>query len=106
MPLPKFQSIGQWVSPKDFSLLQTNWAALIDPILGRRQNQSNILSDVPLAIGANTINHLLGRKLAGWKPILQNAAASLYDNQSTNQTPELTLILVSDAAVTVSLEVF
>lgn len=104
--LPKFQAIGQYVVPKDWSLLQTTWAALIDPIIGRQQNQSNILSSVSLVSGSNTVNHLLGRKLQGWKIVLQGAAASIYDTQATNQTPELTLILVSDNPVTVSLEVF
>lgn len=106
MPLPRFQALGQFVSSKDWSLLQTNWSALLDPILGRKQNQSNILSGVALANGTTVVNHLLGRKLAGWKIILQDASASVFDNQSTNQTPELTLILVSNAATTVSIEVF
>lgn len=106
MPLPKFQAIGQMVSPKDFSLLQTTWAALLDPILRRRQNASNILSDVDLVIGTNTVNHLLGRKLQGWKVIRQDAKAALYDAQVGNDTPDLTLLLISDAVVTVSLEVF
>lgn len=106
MGLPKFQPLGQAVSPKDFSLLQTTWAALIDPILGRRQNQSNILSGVSLVSGANTINHLLGRKLQGWKIVMQNASATIYDTQDANQSPELTLALNSSAPVTVSIEVF
>lgn len=106
MPLPKFQAIGQFVSPKDWSLLQTNWSALLDPLLGRRQNQSNVLSDIDLAIGLNTVNHKLGRKLQGWKIVLQDAHASIYDAQNTNQTTELTLELISDAVTTVSIEVF
>lgn len=106
MALPKFQALGMTVSPRDFGLLQTTWAALIDPIIGRKQNQSNILDDVVLINGSTVVNHKLGRKLAGYKIILQNAAASIYDTQSTNQSPELTLVLVSDAVVTVSIEVF
>ncbi len=106
MPLPKFQAIGDTVSGKDFGLLQTNWAALLDPLLGRRQNQSNILPDVELISGTTVVNHRLGRKLQGYKIVLQDAAAAIFDNQSTNQTPELTLVLVSDAVVTVSIEVF
>lgn len=104
--LPKFQSLGATVSGKDWSLLQTTWSSLIDPIIGRKQNQSNILSNVALVNGTTVVNHLLGRKLSGWKVILQDAKASIFDNQSTNQTPELTLVLVSDAATTVSIEVF
>lgn len=106
MPLPRFQALGQFVSGKDWSLLQSNWSALLDPILGRKQNQSNVLSDVELINGQAIVNHKLGRKLAGWKIILQDAKASIYDKQATNQTPELTLVLISDAATTVSIEVF
>lgn len=104
--LPKFQTIGDAVGSKDFSLLQTTWSALIDPILGRRQNQSNILDAVSLIAGSNVVNHKLGRKLAGWKVVLQGAEASLYDLQATNTTPELTLVLITDNPVIVSIEVF
>lgn len=106
MALPKFQALGMTVSPRDFGLLQTTWAALIDPIIGRKQNQSNILDGEILINGTTVVNHKLGKKLSGYKIILQNAKASIYDTQSTNQSPELTLVLVSDAAVTVSIEVF
>lgn len=104
--LPKFQTIAEFVSPKDFSLFQTNWSALIDPVLGRKQNHSNILDAVSLNAGTNIVNHKLGRKLAGWKTVLQGAQASLYDLQAENQTPELTLVLVTDNPVVVSIEVF
>lgn len=105
MSLPIFNALFQPVS-KDFSLLQTTWAALINPILNRVQNTSNILDDVVLAIGTNVINHKLGRKLKGWKIVRQSAVASLYDTQATNPTPDLTLRLVSSAVVTISIEVF
>lgn len=106
MGLPKFQPLGQVVSPKDFSLLQSTWSALIDPLLGRKQNQSNILSGIALTSGANVVNHLLGRPLQGWKIVRQNAAAAIYDTQDTNTTPDLTLNLNASAPVTVSIEVF
>lgn len=104
--LPKFQTLANIVTGKDFSLLQTTWSALIDPIIGRAQNRSNILQDVSLVSGTNTINHLLGKKLQGYKIVLQDAAASIYDGQRTNKTPELTLVLISDAAAVCSIEVF
>ncbi len=106
MPLPKFQTIGNEVTTKDFGLLQSTWSALIDPIIGRKQNQSNILSGVALTTGDNTINHLLGKNLQGWKVVLQSAAASIYDKQATNNTPYLTLVLNTSANCTVSIEVF
>lgn len=86
--------------------MQTLWASQIDPIITRPQLNSNILKNVPLVTGSNTINHLLGRKLQGWKLTRIRSAASVYDDQDSNQSPALTLILVSDANVVVDLEVF
>ncbi len=88
------------------SQLQTSWAALLNPILNQPQSQGVILPNVPLANGATTVNHLLGRKLQGWEVIRKRAKASIWDNQDSNQTPTLTLILQSDAAVVVDLFVF
>jgi|SRR5687768_8805933 hypothetical protein len=87
-------------------LLQAKWAAILNPLLGNPSLDSLILENVSLASGTNTINHTLGRKLQGWRIILINGAATIYDKQGLNQTPDLTLILVSNAAVIVSLEVF
>lgn len=97
--------------------MQTRWASLIDPIINRVQNQSLLLltdesinppnlNGIALVVGSNIIKHNLNRKLVGWKVIGQNAVASLYDTQATNKTPEITLVLVSSAVVTVKLEVF
>lgn len=99
--LPIFYTDNQ-----DLSLLQTKWASILNPVIKNPTNQANILNNIKLINGTTVVNHLLGRNLQGWKVILQNAKASIYDAQSTNQTPELTLILISDALVTVSLEVF
>lgn len=105
MPLPRFQAMYQPVA-QDFNLLQTTWSALLDPLLKKPQNSSNILESVPLVIGSNTVNHKLGRKLQGWSLTRQRAAASIYDTQDSNPTPDLTLVLVSSAVVTVNIEVF
>jgi hypothetical protein len=61
---------------------------------------------VALANGTTVVNHLLGRKLIGWRIIGINGAATIYDQQASNQTPALTLVLVSNAAVIANLEVF
>lgn len=91
---------------KDLTLLQTNWAKSINPLLKNPSLQSNILSQVDLAIGSNTINHLLGRKLQGWRIVRLRANAAIYDNQDNNPRPDQTLILVSDAVVSCDIEVF
>lgn len=92
--------------PLPYDLHQTQWAQQIDPILARPANQSNILPNVKLTTGTNAVNHLLGRKLQGWNPVRIRSAATFYDQQDSNQHPELTLILISSADVVIDLEVF
>lgn len=101
MSLPIYQT-----QSKDLLQLQTNWAQQINPVINNPISKSLILKDVELAIGVNTINHLLGRKLQGWQIVRQRAAAGLYDNQDSNPSPALTLVLVSTAAVAVDILVF
>lgn len=99
--LTKFQT-----AVKELMLLQTDWISKINPLLANPSNNSSILKDVILATGSNTVNHLLGKPLQGWNIIRRNSAATVYDTQATNPRPELTLILVASAPVTISLEVF
>lgn len=88
------------------SLMQTKWASILDPVISNPSSQSLILNGINLVSGANTINHKLGRDLVGWRIIRINAAATVYDTQASNPSPQTTLQLVSSAAATVSLEVF
>ena len=108
---------GQWVDGKmnlpiqlsgnkDLIMMQNRWASILNPVLSNPSIDSSILKNVSLNTGANNINHLLGRKLQGWKIVRQRAAANIYDMQDDNQMPDLTLILVSSAPVVVDLEVF
>jgi hypothetical protein len=99
--LPQFQDDNQ-----SFQMMQNRWASILNPLLINPSLQNIILKNVVLAIGSNTVNHLLQRKLQGWRLIRQRALANIYDTQDSNQKPELTLILVSDAVVTVDIEVF
>jgi hypothetical protein len=89
-----------------FAQMITKWAATLNPFLANPSLQSQIIPNVALVSGTNTINHGLGRNLVGWRIIRQSAVASLYDDQNSNTMPALTLQLVSNAAVTVSIEVF
>lgn len=88
-----------------FNKLQNNIEASFMP-LNKTQNDSTVLSNVELAVGTNTINHRLGRKLLGWNIIRQRGAAAIYDSQDSNTESHLTLKLVSDQAVTVDILVF
>lgn len=99
--LPQYQTDN-----KVLSLMQNVWSSIINPFLSNPSLQSNILKNVSLVTGSNTINHLLGRNLQGWRIIRLRAAASIYDAQDSNPRPNLTLILVASAPVVADIEVF
>lgn len=90
----------------DLDMMQVTWATALDPIISNPATNPTILKNVPLVVGTNVINHKLGRKLQGWKIVRKRASADIYDEQDTNQMPQLTLVLVSDAIVTIDLECF
>ncbi len=95
------------LSPKlPWDLANPKWAASINPILSNPLVGGKILSNIVLATGSNVINHGLGKELQGWIPILNNANITIYDSQTTNSMPELTLVLVASGAATVSIYVF
>lgn len=99
--LPTFQT-----NDKNMSLLQNSWSKFLNPLLINPSLSSIILKKVTLSAGTNTINHLLGRTLQGYRIIRQRAAASIHDEQDDNQMPQLTLVLVSTASVVIDLEIF
>lgn len=86
--------------------MQTKWAAAINPVLSNALIDGQLLEGIKLVNGVTVINHGLGRKLQGWFIVGINAAATVFDNQATNQMPQLTLSLTSNAACTVSLWCF
>lgn len=91
-----------------FQLLQTSWANSLNPLLLNPLNTILILKQIKLlaASSPNVVNHKLGQALQGWFIVGQNAAASIHDQQVQNQTPQLTLNLITSADVTVNLAVF
>lgn len=101
MPLPIFQTAS-----KDVSLLQTNWAKELNPLLRLPWNSGLILKSVELATGDNSIDTLLGRPLQGWIIVRSRAAATFYDKQDSNDMPSKTLVLNSSAVTTVDILVF
>lgn len=87
--------------------MQVRWAAVLQPILSNPATNPTLLQNISLASGANTVNHLLGRKLTSWKIARMRANfAQIYDTQDENKMPELTLLLTSSAAVVVDIEVY
>jgi len=91
---------------KPLALLQTAWTSILNVWLRNPHSQSITLQGVSLKVGSNAVNHLLGRKLTGWAIIRQRGPAAIYDAQDLNVNPELTLSLVSSAAVSVDIEVW
>ncbi len=85
------------------SLIQSKWAAIINPVLTNAANNSNLLTGIALINGVTVVNHLLGRMMQGWSIVDINGAATIYRSQPLNN---LTLTLTSNAAVTVAIEVF
>lgn len=90
----------------DLPKMQTTWATQLDPIIANPLLQGQMLSNIALINGSNVVNHKLGRKLVGWFIVGINGAAQVYDTQVSNQTPQLTLNLTSNANVTCNLWVF
>lgn len=86
--------------------MSTRWASIIEPVLNASIVNGQLLENVALINGTTIVNHRLGRKLIGWIVVGRNAASTIYDNQATNQRPQLTLSLTSNAAVTCTLWVF
>lgn len=89
-----------------WELAQTKWKTALTPVIQAEIVNGLLLTSIPLAMGDNVINHKLGRKLIGWIIVGQNASATFYDKQASNQTPDLTLVLNSSAAVTANIWVF
>ena len=88
---------------KNFSLLQTNWASALNPLLNNPMSKGIFLAGVPLINGNTVINHLLSRMQQGWILTDINGAANIYRSAPFNGT---TLTLNSSAAVTVNLYVY
>jgi len=91
---------------RDVQFAQQSQASALQPLLRNPITNGIILEKVALLVGSNTIQHKLDRKLQGWVLVRKGAAADVYDTQDTNTTPDRTLVLVSDAVVTVNIYVF
>ena len=102
MSLPIYQT-----QSKDLSMLQTNWAQQLNPVIELPTNQGVLLENVKLSTGDNVINHKLGRKLQGWQVVrMQDGFVQIYDKQNSNQMSNLTLVLNSSGTGTINLFVF
>lgn len=94
---------------QELSLLQTKWKAILDVLLNNQLTQGALISGVVLSNGTTTtiVNHLLGRPLVGWFLVGSNGTITqIFDNQSNNPHPELTLSLTSTVTGTVTINLW
>lgn len=96
----------QQTNDQNLTLLQNKWIPLLNPLLSAPTAGAIVLSNVPVVTGVNVINHKLQAKLQGYIVIMNSAAITYHDNQSSNQTPQLTLNLVASGPATLSILVF
>jgi hypothetical protein len=86
-----------------WDLASFKWSSILNPLLANPLNQVIIVKNVFLKNGSTTFNHGLGRTPQGWFLVDINGSANVYRGASFN---ELTLTLISSAAVTASIGVF
>ena len=98
MALTQFQSDNQ-----TFQLMQSSWASALNPVLANPSLQTQLIKNIALVVGTNVINTKLSRVQQGWRIVDITGNANIHRSAPLNAT---TLTLTSDAAVTVSLEVF
>jgi hypothetical protein len=99
-----FQKIT--TSDRVINQIQDNIGLVVNPVAAIPLNSGNLLQQVSLLSGSNSVNHKLGRALIGWFLVRQRAAASVYDTQDTNPTPTLTLNIVASTDCVVDIYVF
>jgi hypothetical protein len=93
-------------SSEELNRVQDNLVRTLAPIFTNPILNYTLLSEVQLVVGTNTINHKLGRPLIGWIVTRKRSAAEIYDTQDSNLSPQNSLLLMSDAIVTVDLYCF
>lgn len=100
LPLFKIENLPE------AQIWQQSWSTALNPLLANPLLNGQLLEPFSLITGNNVISHKLGRKLQGWIVVGLSAATTLYDLQSTNNVPELTLTLNSSNSAVVTLYVF
>jgi hypothetical protein len=98
MQLPYIQS-----AIRELNQLETQWRAILNPIIANPVTNPRILKDVPISSGANVIYHGLDQLQQGWVITDTNAAVTLYRSAPFN---DKTLTLTSSGSATVSIMVF
>lgn len=85
--------------------MQTQWSAILNPVIANPISNGLQLSSVVLQSGTNVINHTLQRQMRGWFLTDIDAVATVY-RPATAYFNKLTLTLVTSAPATVALWVY
>ena len=105
MAIKPFKNLN--VSDGDLNRVQKNVDEFTRQLIKKHIVDSNYIPSVTLQPSQdNVINHQLNRKLRGYNIVLRNAESNIWDLQLTNTLTTKTLILRTNAAVTVALLVF
>ena len=89
-----------------WELARNKWSSELNPIIANPIVNGSILQNITLVSGLNVINHKLGQNLLGYVVIMKSANVAIYDSQTKNQTPQLTLQLISSGPAVINLYVF
>jgi hypothetical protein len=99
LKLPNFNTIN--FKDTEISRFQDAVSGSLSPVLSSPLAKVSLITGVVLAAGDNIVNHLFGATPQFWFVVDKDAAADIF--RKTSLTPDLTLLLNSSAAVTVSL---
>lgn len=103
MPLPQFRRVK--TADDDLRQVQDAVGFVFQDVLSKPILDGRLISEVSIN-GATEINHGLKRKPQGYLVVLKDSNVDIWDNQSTNQFPSLTLALNSSGPVVASLWIF
>lgn len=86
-----------------YELMLTKWSSALTPLLRNRLTDGNLISNIKISAGVNTISHLLQRQQIGFIITDIDAPAQIYRSQPLNS---LTLTLTSDVDCQISVWCF
>lgn len=86
---------------RDLNLVQDAIQAAFDALSKEPLSGAQILPQVPLAAGSNTLTHGLGRNYRSWAVFRPSAAVTVYETPSPD--PATFLVLVASAPATLDL---
>lgn len=100
MSLPIFQT-----SLRELSMMETQWASQLNPVISNPLIAGNLFKNVVLSSGSNTINHKLDRAYQGYLISgMHGSFIQLFDTPSP--MPDKTLVLNASASGSIDIWIF